>query len=166
MDKIDFMSAGNLAVLAFGSAFVFVSLVLIYFGIKNIRLDISSQSWPVTEGGLIDTEIIKHVRRDDENRSRTYTHYTSNHTYLYKVSGEEYRATEEISAKTREEAVTLSKLRKPGSKVSLYYDPEDASQSRFHLSNPYRNWIWFLGALIFSLFGLGVSYLGLFHVSE
>ncbi len=166
MSDIDFSNTGTLVTLAFGGAFVLMGLFLAYFGVKNVMIDLESRNWPTVEAVYIESEVVKHVRRDRDNQSHTYTSYTCDHTYQYNIDGETYTLIEPVSAKNQEHAMALSKEMKAGTKITLYYQPEEPSLARTELLDPARNTIWFLGAILMPLFGIGIAYLGLFHAGE
>ena len=166
MSDIDFMNTGTLVTLGFGGVFVLIGVFLAYMGIKSVVTDLESRNWPTVEAAYLKSEVVKQIRRDDDNRSHTYTSYTCDRTYRYEVGGQSYDMVEQIRAASREEAVALSKDLKAGQKVTLFYRPGEPSLARSELLSPGRNWIWFLGAILFPLFGIGVMYLGLFHAGE
>ncbi len=166
MSDIDFMNTGTLATLGFGGVFILIGVFLAYMGIKSVATDLESRNWPTVEAVYVKSEVVKHVRRDDDNRSHTYTSYTCDRTYRYEVGEQSYDKVDQIRAEGREEAVALSKDVKVGEKVTLFYSLDEPSLARSELLSPWRNWVWFLGAILFPLFGVGVMYLGLFHAGE
>ena len=166
MSDIDFTSTGTLVSLGFGGSFVLMGVFLAYFGIKNVMIDLDSRKWPTVDAVYVESEVVKHVRQDRDNHSHTYTSYTCDHRYQYELGGQTYDLVEPVRADSREHAVEISKLMKAGQKKSLYYNPEDPSLARSELLDPGRNGIWFLGALLMPLFGIGIAYLGIFHAGE
>lgn len=160
MDIFTDLSKDQLIMSAFGGVFVLISFVFIYFMASNIRKDIVSHHWPTTLGKIQDIEVVKHVREERKDTTRTYVSYAYERTYGYEVDGNSHTIKVSEAARNREDAVEQSKQHKLGETTSVYYDPSDPSESRTMLQSPWRNWIWFIGFLAFAGFGCGIIYIG------
>ncbi len=160
MEFINNLTKDTIIMTLFGGVFVLISFVFIYFLVSNVRRDIVSQQWPKAFGKLQDIEIVRHERRDRDETHRVHVSYAYVLTYEYEVDKTPYTVKRSESASNREEAVEESKRHHIGESTSVYYDPNEPSESRTQLESPWRNWLWFVGFLAFAGFGGGIIYIG------
>ena len=105
--------------------FTLVGGICLSAGIYSINRATESESWPMVEGEVIATDIVR--SRSNDGGGTTYrakieyqyaidgvTHYGNRVSYAGRVSSSNRGAAMEITARYRK-----------GSKVAVYYDPED-----------------------------------------
>ncbi len=160
MDFFNNLTSDIIIMTLFGGVFVLISFVFIYFMVRNIHRDVVSQNWPKAFGKLEDIEIVKHERQDREENHRTRISFSYSLTYGYEVDQVALTVKQSVPTRNREEAVEQSKTHHIGDSISVYYNPEEPSDSRTQLASPWRNWVWFIGFLAFAGFGSGIIYLG------
>ena len=88
-----------------------IGAYLIYSGIKNRRTAKASETWPVTGGTVLDSDIATRVSRQ-RNRS-TVTYYKPQIRYGYKGAGTEYEFRCDSFRRSRE-AAPLARRRVDG----------------------------------------------------
>jgi hypothetical protein len=66
-----------------------VGVYLIYSGLKNLRLSAASETWPITGGTVLASDV--DIRVSSGKGGRT-TYYTPQIRYMYKVGGIEHES--------------------------------------------------------------------------
>ena len=114
-----------------------IGAYLIYSGIKNRRTAKASETWPVTGGTVLDSDIATRVSRQ-RNRS-TVTYYKPQIRYGYKGAGTEYESDVirfgDLEKQRRSLAEELTAKYPAGSTVAVRYDPHDPKRATLEIQS-------------------------------
>jgi hypothetical protein len=105
---------------------------LTYAGLRNRKLAKVSETWPTAGGTVLASEITKRTHRDQKTRV-TYTYYTPQIRYGYKVGGADYEGSIIRFGDLERSSITLPQelvSKYPaGAAVGVRYDPADPNRA-------------------------------------
>jgi len=112
-----------------GPVFTLLGCILLGVGVHNIRGAEESKSWPTVEGEITTAEVL-----DKRKPGERHSTYKARIEYQYSVegvahSGDRVSFAGDVSSSNRGAASELTARYREGSKVAIYYDPEDPSDS-------------------------------------
>lgn len=140
---------GNLALI---SGFC-LSVALIWAGINGYVKSEKSKSWPSTQGTVTISYAAQEVRESGDER---LLYYVSQLSYDYKIGDLVHRGDESgllISEyNTREEAETAAEKYPVGSRITVYYNPDNTYESILEIGALKQNSGTLLGIGFFFLF--------------
>lgn len=117
--------------LVFSLAMMVIGLGVALYSYKQINLAKGSANWRSVPAEVVSSKV-KATQREGEKK-RTYTTYTADISYRYKVNGQEFTSNQvmvEQPAKTfSEDAEELVQQFPPGRTVVAHYDPLNPSQA-------------------------------------
>jgi hypothetical protein len=159
------MKKGNhLFALLFGGMFFMAGAGFFYLMVVSNLIDAwQMQSWQPTTAQLLNAQIISHQSRNDDGGSKTM--YKVEASYVYQVDGRRYAGNRPSidtgsSNEYADHSEILDKLKQEDSTntgITVWYDPEQPSQSVFDRSLNWRTLIMMTAfCLVFMLIGGGI----------
>ena len=129
MDKLkkigmNFVQGG--ALLLAGSGF------FLYKTVFTVRDGILSQSWPSTQGTVVEARIEQYRTTGGTTSEKTIGYFF----YEYSVDQETYSSNRLNFFSISGDPVTAAKQFQPGEKVTVYYDPDDPERAVIELGLP------------------------------
>jgi hypothetical protein len=107
-----------------------VGVYLIYSGLKNLRLSAASETWPITGGTVLASDVVTRVSSGKGGRT---TYYTPQIRYTYKLGGIEHESDVirfgDLERKRRALADELVAKYPAGSTVAVRYDPQSPERA-------------------------------------
>lgn len=128
------------------------------FGVYFYFLASAAESWPSVEGEVISTKVRMSVSRVGDAAHRTYEYYPVIQ-YKYEVNGIEYAGeryqlgTTMEKFKEKKDATEMARGYPTGSKIPIYYDPNDPSGAVIEPSFSYSVFVPSLLGILFLLSG-------------
>lgn len=131
------------------------ALVGEYFTVRIFLEAQAAKTWPTTTG------LIKHSAVD--SRFAGKTKYSVNILYTYEVKGRSYESnrvrSRGVSPKSSLDAETVVKNFPAGAKVTVYYQPDDHSQSYLEVGPDFLNYVIIISPLAIAGF-IGWTFIG------
>lgn len=117
--------------------FVVAGIAGLYFGVKAISKAKESLDWPAVKGKIISSSVERSTRREStrrsKGRSRTRIYYHANISYEYSVDGKDYEGSQVrfggTSSQNSGRVNSIVKEFPAGKEISVYYEPENPSES-------------------------------------
>ena len=107
-----------------------VGIYLIYSGLRNLRLSAASDTWPITGGTVLASDVVIHVSSGKGGKT---TYYTPQVRYAYKVGGIEHESDVirfgDLERKRRALADEMVAKYPAGSTVAVRYDPQSPERA-------------------------------------
>jgi hypothetical protein len=107
-----------------------VGVYLIYSGLKNLRLSAASETWPITGGTVLASDVVTRVSSGKGGKT---TYYTPQVRYTYKVGGIEHESGVirfgDLERKRRALADEMVAKYPAGSTVAVRYDPQSPERA-------------------------------------
>jgi hypothetical protein len=121
----------NLFPSLFSLVFVLIGAVILRYAMRTAEKARQSESWPSTEGEIAHSAIL--YRTDTTTTNGDVASYKADIAYRYKVRGANYSSSKvallDLSTSSSGRAQTIVQRYPDKSKVQVYYNPADPSES-------------------------------------
>lgn len=144
--------------IASGLLFVVIGGAFAFFGYRSYQLGTQSKAWPVTDGSVIQSEVVKRTRTTGTGTKR---HKVVEHipevAYAYKVDGQSYRSSRITfgAANKLDAGKTLARYPK-GKHIQVFYNPRKPDQAVLEPGADSTVSLVFIGL------GVGLAFMGVF----
>lgn len=118
--------------IVFSVIFLVVGIGILLWGITTSQTALRSQQWPTVPGTVTAAQVKTSTSRSSTTR-RTTTHYSGHITYIYRVNGQDFTATQvsfaDYSSSDRQHASEIVNRYPAGRAVTVSYNPQNPAQA-------------------------------------
>ncbi|HDP24786.1 MAG TPA: DUF3592 domain-containing protein [Deltaproteobacteria bacterium] len=149
-----------------GIVFLAAGIGVAAWGFMNLSTAMESRSWPIAEGKIVSSQVVKKVERytDSNNRRRNRTIYEAQVRYDYKVDGRSLigsRVTMADSGSSSESRAQKISMSYPaGSPCTVYYNPDKPEEAVLKAGITFATLMFPAIGILFAVIGLAILSMG------